>query len=76
MSKNKLLKYNPVILNQLKNAIRDLATINKVSKYKLSDSQIFEFMLDNRRGVRWITVERVRRMRLVLPKSYQKKTKD
>jgi len=79
MTKNKLQRYNPTTIKLVKKAIREAASHYKIGKnsyHKLSTNQLFEYMLDNRMGVQWITVERVRRMRATLPKMYREKSDD
>jgi hypothetical protein len=69
-------RYNPKVLKQVKTAIKELAELKGISPnsyHKLSNIEVFEYMLDNGMGVQWITLERVRRRRRELPKMYQEK---
>lgn len=71
--------YKPNKEGLLKKAIRKLGGelhLTNNTYYKLSNHQILEYMNDNRMGVQWITLSRIRRMRTLLPAMYRKKHGD
>lgn len=74
-----LRKYSQTTIKLLKKAIKEAAKHYKIGKnsyYKLTNNQLFEYMLDNRLGVQWITFDRIERMRATLPKTYREKSED
>jgi len=57
----------------VKKAIREVAKAQKKIKSKVSNADVFYYMLDNNLGKLWITELSVKNIRRTLPKQYQEK---